>query len=658
MKILTVCCFYPPYEPNGGASIHAHEITKAYQNFGNEVAVFCGYLNTSIPINTIRKDTYENIKVNRITLNYQSFDNPIQKITGSPEILTAFKNIVSQFKPDLIHFHSIQGLGANIVKYAINNHIKVAVTCHDSWWICPRQFFLKSDKKTFCKNKNLTDCSLCYAYLEDKTNILKNIKKESEIINRDKYLYDIFANINYVIFPSEFIKNIYSKYFIKKNWLVSQNGIPVYKKSKTIKTKKFKFLYTGGNSDEKGASLLINTWQKYFSKNKNLKLDIYGNGSQFLSSTISAPNINIFENYKRQDVIKIFSNHKALIYPSIIPENSPVTIKEAFSFGIPVIGSNVGGIPELIKDGKNGYIFNNNNSFSLKKKISELINNKKYNLLKTEANKSVKTIDQQANEILCFIKNRKITLNNFKLSDTFISKLRSIYYHPYFEPYSNNLLFKILIFKKESLKITPKKIMLFNLDFSRKYIFDKYFTDIQNKRFTEIVKLPEFHTSNNYLSLLKNKYCNWLKIFSILKKSNIKTVVFPIPDIFYLRYINRFLFILFGIKYFIFLDKNIIIYKFQPKITINKNPYFKRELSKTLFKLLKSFFYFIFFSILVFNVIKALLTTKYGLKKTSNQIHKTISQMSIKIIIINVLLLPLKIIRLVSNYILNNYLIK
>ena len=53
----------------------------------------------------------------------------------------------------------------------------------------------------------------------------------------------------------------------------------------------------------------------------------------------------------------IYSNMDALVVPSLWYENSPVTIHEAFASGTSVIASDMGGIGELVKDSKNGMLF-------------------------------------------------------------------------------------------------------------------------------------------------------------------------------------------------------------------------------------------------------------------------------------------------------------
>lgn len=71
-------------------------------------------------------------------------------------------------------------------------------------------------------------------------------------------------------------------------------------------------------------------------------------------------------------VIKKLYQAKALILPSIWYEGFPMTILEAFSCGVPVIGSRVGNIQEIIKDNENGLLFDVGSAKSLAQKISYL----------------------------------------------------------------------------------------------------------------------------------------------------------------------------------------------------------------------------------------------------------------------------------------------
>jgi glycosyltransferase involved in cell wall biosynthesis len=69
------------------------------------------------------------------------------------------------------------------------------------------------------------------------------------------------------------------------------------------------------------------------------------------------PNLT-YHGYVSDDELAQFRREStAAVVPSIWMENSPITIYESFAVGLPVIGSDIGGLPELVADGKRGYLF-------------------------------------------------------------------------------------------------------------------------------------------------------------------------------------------------------------------------------------------------------------------------------------------------------------
>ena len=68
----------------------------------------------------------------------------------------------------------------------------------------------------------------------------------------------------------------------------------------------------------------------------------------------------------------------AILCPAIWYENMPNTVLEAFTYGKPVIASNLGCFPEIIDNEVNGLLFEPKNSFDLSEKIKILVSNKDY----------------------------------------------------------------------------------------------------------------------------------------------------------------------------------------------------------------------------------------------------------------------------------------
>lgn len=77
----------------------------------------------------------------------------------------------------------------------------------------------------------------------------------------------------------------------------------------------------------------------------------------------------------RNDIDEILPELDIYCQPSR-SEGLPLSIMEAGMAGLPVIGSNVGGIPEIVTDGFNGYLFESEDAEELAEKLSLLINNK------------------------------------------------------------------------------------------------------------------------------------------------------------------------------------------------------------------------------------------------------------------------------------------
>ena len=77
----------------------------------------------------------------------------------------------------------------------------------------------------------------------------------------------------------------------------------------------------------------------------------------------------------KTNLARNIANSTAVVVPSEWHENFPFAVTESLLLGTPVIGSSMGGIPELISDGNNGYVFRTGNEEDLSKKLQILISN-------------------------------------------------------------------------------------------------------------------------------------------------------------------------------------------------------------------------------------------------------------------------------------------
>jgi glycosyltransferase involved in cell wall biosynthesis len=116
------------------------------------------------------------------------------------------------------------------------------------------------------------------------------------------------------------------------------------------------FVFAGRLSPEKGADVLIEAAGRL----PNVNVEVLGDGParpelERLAARVAPGRVHFRGRVDKASVHAAMRAALAVVVPSRWYENQPITILEAFACGVPVIGTRLGGIPELVKDGVNGY---------------------------------------------------------------------------------------------------------------------------------------------------------------------------------------------------------------------------------------------------------------------------------------------------------------
>ena len=162
-------------------------------------------------------------------------------------------------------------------------------------------------------------------------------------------------------------------------------------------------LSVGRLIDWKGTKYLITAMKEIIKKIPNAKLVIGGIGPEKenlekLTEELKLKNNVIFTGYIEDiDLLKYYASSDIFVLPSINlnghTETLGVVLLEAMACGTPVIGSNVGGIPDIIKDGYNGFLVSEKSPEDLADKIIELLSNKE--LAEEFATNGLKTVQEK-----------------------------------------------------------------------------------------------------------------------------------------------------------------------------------------------------------------------------------------------------------------------
>jgi len=271
--------------------------------------------------------------------------------------------LIEEKKPDIAHIHLFcGGLSSSILKALKKYNIPIVQTVHDYRLLCPANAFLDSEDRICekCINKSYYQCSVNRCV---DGNFFFSTMPALEAYFR-KYLINPLDFIDHFIFVSKFSQQKHEefdqKYKSKSSHLYNFTTIP---KTNPSPIKREYFLYFGRLSKEKGLTTLLNA-----ALQTGIRLKIVGSGPMFnelYSLTRENSNIEILSHQSGEILANTITHASFIIVPSEWYENNPMTVLEAYSAGKPVIGSRIGGIPEIIEDGKTGFLYESRNTEEL-----------------------------------------------------------------------------------------------------------------------------------------------------------------------------------------------------------------------------------------------------------------------------------------------------
>ena len=140
-----------------------------------------------------------------------------------------------------------------------------------------------------------------------------------------------------------------------------------------------RFLFIGRLQPYKGAHLLVEAFNR-LAPAKGSTLTIYGMPDghdayfeKLRSSVASNPRIRFVGRIAPTDLHRAFAEADYFVMPSLWHENSPLILLDALQSRTPVIASDVGGVNDLIQDGKNGFLFRMGNKEALQQVMQRVI---------------------------------------------------------------------------------------------------------------------------------------------------------------------------------------------------------------------------------------------------------------------------------------------
>lgn len=206
---------------------------------------------------------------------------------------------------------------------------------------------------------------------------LKSIRGAEAVICVSKELGESLKK-DYFLEPKKLF-TVYNGVDINKFKVRSEKLKAEYKNNLGIGDKEKVLLYLGRLEREKGIQILVEILPEVFSELKNVKCLIVGDGPLYKELINKTKNLNI-ENkviftgqVPYEETVKYYNAADLFVFPTLRIEGLPMVLVEAAACGLPVVASNIGGVPSVVEDGKTGFLIKPKDKEALKKSIIKLL---------------------------------------------------------------------------------------------------------------------------------------------------------------------------------------------------------------------------------------------------------------------------------------------
>ncbi len=407
MRIAQVVHWFLPRHL-AGTEIYTYSLAQELSK-RHEVHIYCredGFLDREF---YETDEVYEGLPVRRVYFNLIGVKaNPVNQALiefKNSTIEGSFRRFLEEVKPDIVHFQHLFKLSASLIPLAKKMGFPVIVTLHDHWFICYNIQLLRPDLEVCSGPFFGLKCAGCakpsWPY---GLRILLAPLLTPLFMFRTAYMKRCLEQADLIITPSAFLKEEFVAHgFSGSNIIVSDNGTRPLSCHKRTPAEGLRFGYIGTVQKHKGVHVLIEAFNHIDDPSVELKIfgdpliapDYYAHMHRMARN----PRIQFLGAFDNVDVGRILSGIDVLVVPSVWPENSPITIHEASLAKIPVIASRIGGIPELVRDGVNGFLFTPGDAKDLLSKMHLFVKDRSL-LERLRVNiRPVKSIEENAWEL-------------------------------------------------------------------------------------------------------------------------------------------------------------------------------------------------------------------------------------------------------------------
>lgn len=366
MKIAQVNKFF--YYKGGADRVCLDEV-QMLEAAGHEVSHFSMKHEKNLP------SPYEQFFIEHIDFTKEKSVKKAAHYIWSEEARKKMTAFLQEAQPDVIHMHNIaHQLTPSILWAARKAGVPVVQTLHDYKLICPNyRLYTKGSVCEQCKYKKYWN-AVANKCAQDST--ASSVIAAAEMMAHKWVLRSYERGIKKYIAPSQFMRDKVIEWGIPEDSVIYiPNAIETPEKDDSMQRKK-QVVFVSRLVKEKGIHVVLDAAAQL----QEGKIIVIGDGpdKENMENRIKKEgieNVEMMGFQNHETIYRVMQESQAVIMPSLWYENAPMVVQEAFALGVPMLVSRIGGLPELVEEGVNGYIHEPGDAEGLAKNIEMCYSN-------------------------------------------------------------------------------------------------------------------------------------------------------------------------------------------------------------------------------------------------------------------------------------------
>jgi glycosyltransferase involved in cell wall biosynthesis len=426
VKVLLVSHRFPP-EGTAGTETYTAALAAALVARGHAVSVFAAAKDISAPDLSVRRRDQDGITVHEVVNNL--FHRDFRETWQHPRIDRIFEELLDRITPDVAHFQHLLYLSSGCIPAASGLGFPILFTLHDYWLQCPRFGQRLHPDGGRCETIDFQRCGTClpsFKFAQTPTqrrvgSAIASVRSATGVDlgplarsaaesvakgsprrfvppeheearamaraaeERSSTLRErIVSNVDLFLAPSRFLR----ERFVREWGIPSEKiehlpfGVDLgsFRSVPRTRAPELRVAFLGSLIEAKGPHLLLEAWGRIAPELRARgSLQLRGPDAfepEFvaqLGARAKAVGARLLGPLARAEMPGALASIDLLVVPSLWFENAPLIIYEALAAGTPLLVSDLGGMAELVEEGRGGWRFHAGDAEDLARRLSALL---------------------------------------------------------------------------------------------------------------------------------------------------------------------------------------------------------------------------------------------------------------------------------------------